>query len=103
LFSEEKVAATVVSALSVTLQVLVPEQPPPDQPVKRAPAFAAAVRVTCVPAVKLAVHVAPQLIPVGLLLMVPDPPPAFCTVKTWCGGAQLLYFLVAVALRPEVV
>ena len=43
------VAVTVVSALRVTMQVPVPEQPPPLQPVKVEPAAGVAVRVTVVP------------------------------------------------------
>ena len=43
------VAVTVVLAESVTTQVPVPEQPPPDQPEKVDPVAAAAVRVTAVP------------------------------------------------------
>jgi hypothetical protein len=45
----EKVAVTVVAAVIVTVQVLVPEHPPPDQPVKVYPLFGEAVKVTDVP------------------------------------------------------
>jgi hypothetical protein len=38
-----------MAALIVTVQVLVPEHPPPDQPAKVDPAAAVAVRVTLVP------------------------------------------------------
>jgi hypothetical protein len=41
-----KLAVTAVSELSVTWQLPVPEQPPPDQPVNVEPESAAAVRVT---------------------------------------------------------
>ena len=44
-----KVAVTVMAEFMVTVQVLVPEQPPPDQPAKVAPVEGAAVRVTLVP------------------------------------------------------
>jgi hypothetical protein len=40
------VAVTVVSLFSVTVQVPVPEQPPPDQPANVEPEEAAAVSVT---------------------------------------------------------
>src|SRR5439155_19544212 len=74
-----KVAVTVVAAETVTVQVLVPEHPPPLQPVKVEPAAGAAVRVTAVPLEKLAAQVAPQLMPAGLLVTVPVPVPALET------------------------
>jgi hypothetical protein len=43
------VAVTVVSAVTVTLQVPVPEQPPPDQPEKVESELAEAERVMLVP------------------------------------------------------
>src|SRR5439155_649690 len=52
-----KVAVTVVAALRVTVQVPVPEHPPPLQPVKVEPAAGVAVSVTAVPLVKLAEQV----------------------------------------------
>ena len=74
-------AVTVVAAVSETVQVLVPEQPPPLQPVKVEPASGAAVRVTAAPLANAAVHVAPQEIPPGLLVTVPVPVPALLTVS----------------------
>src|SRR5207245_5645947 len=56
-------AVTVVAAESVIVHAPVPEQPPPLQPVKAEPLAGLAVRVTTVPLAKLAVHVAPQVIP----------------------------------------
>jgi len=44
-----KVAVTVVAAVSVTVQVPVPEQPPPLQPSNVEPALGVAVSVTPVP------------------------------------------------------
>src|SRR5262245_57374170 len=76
-----KVAVTEVAALIVTVQVPVPEHPPPLQPVNVEPAAAAAVSVTDVPLVKEAEHVAPQEIPAGLLVTVPLPAPALETVS----------------------
>ena len=76
-----KVAVTVVAAFIVTVQVPVPEQPPPLQPPKVEPVAAAAVRVTIVPFAYDAEHVVPQLMPVGELVTVPLPAPAFETVK----------------------
>ena len=74
------VAVTEVALVNVTLQVLVPVQAP-DQPANVELAFAAAVSVTVVPLGKLALHVAPQLIPAGLLVIVPAPVPALWTVS----------------------
>src|SRR5256886_7592197 len=76
-----KVAVTVVAAESVTTHVPVPEQPPPLQPVKVEPAAGVAVSVTTVPLAKLAVHVAPQVIPAGALAAVPLPVPPRVTVR----------------------
>src|SRR5437773_3784240 len=80
-----KVAVTVVAPESVTVQGLVPAQPPPLQPLKVEPAAGAAVSVTAVPLVKLAAQVAPQLMPAGLLVTVPAPAPALETVSTRAG------------------
>jgi len=44
-----KLAVTVVSAERVRLQVLVPEQPPPIQPVNVDPPAGAVVSITTVP------------------------------------------------------
>ena len=55
-----------------TVQVPVPEQPPPVQPAKDEPAAAVAVKVRTVPGVTDSEQVAPQLMPAGLLVTVPD-------------------------------
>jgi hypothetical protein len=73
------VAVTEESPVKVTLQVPVPVQAP-DHPANVEPAVGAAVSVTMVPLVKFALHVAPQLIPAGLLVIVPAPVPALWTV-----------------------
>jgi hypothetical protein len=44
-----KFAVTVVAAVTATVQVLVPEQPPPDQPANTEPDAAVAVRTTLLP------------------------------------------------------
>jgi len=75
-----KVAVTALAALMVTEHVPVPVQAP-DQLAKVEPVPAAAVNVTTVPLEKLALQVAPQLIPAGLLVTVPVPVPAFVTVN----------------------
>src|SRR2546425_3596454 len=79
------VGVTEVAAFSVTMQVPVPEQPPPLQPEKVELASGVAVRVTAVPLANGAEHVAPQEMPAGGLVMVPVPGPALPTVsgKEW--------------------
>jgi len=72
---------TEVAALTVTVHVPVPVQPPPLQPVKLEPAAGAAVRVTAVPLANEAEHVAPHVMPAGALVMVPLPAPVLLTVS----------------------
>jgi hypothetical protein len=72
------VAVTEVAALMVTAQVPVPEQAP-LQPAKVEPAAGAAVSVTAVPGPKDCEQVAPQLMPAGLLVTVPEPVPLLVT------------------------
>ena len=74
-----KVAVTVVAAETVTVHGSVPLHPPPVQPVKAEPAAGRAVSVTVVPLAKLAEQVAPQVIPMGLLVTVPEPLPSAIT------------------------
>ena len=80
-----KLAVTEMSAVSVTMQVPVPEQPPPLQPVKVEPEAADAVSVTTVLELKTDEHAEPQSIPVGLLVTVPLPAPVLLTVKVQVG------------------
>ena len=75
------VAVTEVLLDKVTVHVLVPEHPPPDQPAKVDPVLAVAVSVTAVPLAKLALHVVPQVMPAGELLTDPAPVPANATVN----------------------
>src|SRR5439155_123308 len=89
------VAVTVVAALSVTVQVPVPEQPPPLQPLKIEPAAGAAVRVTGVPVANAVEHVAPQEIPAGLLVTVPVPAPVLLTVSVKLCTAKVAVTVVA--------
>src|SRR5260221_8189637 len=65
-----------------------PPRPPllPFTPQCGAPEAGAALRVTAVPCAKLALHVAPQLIPAGALVTVPVPAPAPGTVSICCAG-----------------
>src|SRR3989449_785364 len=90
-----KGGVTVAAAETVTVQVPVPEQPPPLQPVKVEPAAGAAVSVTAVPLVKLAEQVAPQVIPAGALVTVPLPVPAGVTVRVKVCGEKVAVTVVA--------
>ena len=69
---------TLASAFIVTTQAPVPLHAPP-QPVNFEPLAGVAVNVTCVPGVKAALQVEPQLIPEGELATVPLPLPDFET------------------------
>src|SRR5437667_1732229 len=90
-----KVAVTVVAAERVTVQVPVPEQLPPLQPVKVEPAAGAAVSVTAVPLAKLAEQVAPQVMPAGALVTVPLPVPAGVTVRVKVCSVKVAVTVVA--------
>jgi hypothetical protein len=74
------VGVTVVLASTVRLHVPIPVQRP-DHPAKVTPAAGSAVNTTCFPLAKLALQVPGQLIPAGLLVTVPTPVPALCTVS----------------------
>jgi hypothetical protein len=74
-------AVTLVAALTVTTHVPRPQQSPPVQPAKVDPLAAAAVSVTRVLGARVLVQVAPQLIPGGPLVTVPDPTSFLVTVR----------------------
>jgi hypothetical protein len=65
----------------VTKQVPVPAHPAPDHPLKLDPVPGVAVRVTWLPKAKFAEHVAPQVMPAGDEVTVPDPVPALVTLS----------------------
>lgn len=71
---------TVVLASMVRSHVPKPVQRP-DHPAKVVPAAGTAVNTTFFPLEKPAVQVCGQLIPEGLLVTVPVPVPALCTVS----------------------
>jgi hypothetical protein len=77
---ELNVAVTDSAADTVTLQVVVPVHAP-LQPAKVLLVPGVSVNVTWVFCGKLAEHVVGQLIPAGLLVMVPVPVPARATVN----------------------
>ena len=61
----------------------------PDHPVNVDPAAGVAVKVTDVPEVYASLQSVPQLMPVGVLVTVPEPDPAFTTDRRrrspgWC-------------------
>ncbi len=68
----------VVLAFSVTEPLL---QPVPDHPAKVEPEAGVALSVTVVPLLRVVEQVLPQLIPAGLLVIVPPPVPALTTVR----------------------
>jgi hypothetical protein len=96
-FGSVNVAVTPCAWFMVTVQVPVPEQPPPDQPVNVDPDAAEAVRVTWVPASNWAEQVVPQLIaPAGAVeVTVPVPVPALATVSVYFCGAVIVTGAVA--------
>jgi hypothetical protein len=77
-----KVAVTDLAWSIVTTQLPVPVHPDPFQPVKPDPGEGLAVSVTEVPASYTAEHVAPQLMPDGVLLTLPLPVPPLVT-ESW--------------------
>jgi len=94
--TSSKVAVTVVALLMVTLQGSVPTQPAtPDHPVNVDPGDAVAVRSTLEPTLKLALQVAPQLIPAGVEATEPVPVPARATVRAACATLKLAVAVVA--------
>jgi hypothetical protein len=96
-----KVAVIVVALTGETVQVLVPVQPPPDQPVKTEPAAAVAVTTTGLPDGKLAEQLVPQEMPAGALVTTPLPSPARITVSVAGAGATVALTVVAVVSVSE--
>jgi hypothetical protein len=79
------VAVQVKLALMATVPVV---QPEPDQPAKVEPAAGMAVKVTELPLLKVAEQMLPQLMPVGLLVTVPDPVPLFAIASVNVCGVE---------------
>ncbi len=75
-----KVAVTELALLKVTTHDPLPLHAPPHPP-NVEPVFGVSFRVTCVPSLKLALQVVPQLMPAGELVTTPDPVPAKLTVR----------------------
>ncbi len=78
-----KDAVTDLASTIDTVHEPVPEHPPPDQPLNKAPAGALAVRMTDVSCPKSCTQSAPQVIPTGLETTIPAaaPVPVFDTVN----------------------
>jgi len=97
-----KLAVTDATAVTVTAQVsAVPEQAPP-QPVKVELSEAAADRLTFVPGAYVAEQAAPQLIPAGSLLTLPEPEPCLVTVRVpRAGGAPTASKVAVTDLSPS--
>jgi len=91
-------ATTVVAVVIVNVQVPVPSQGPAPQPVKVDPSEAVAVNTTVVPLAKLNEHVAPQLMPAGVLLTVPVPFPPRVIVSRTLVLAPIVALALAVLL-----
>jgi hypothetical protein len=79
-----KVAITLRPWVMLTVPVSVPVHPSPLQPLKVESLAAVAVSVTLVPKSKAALQLLPQLTPVGVLVTVPLPVPAWMTVRMTC-------------------
>ena len=92
-----KFAVTDWAALIVTVQVPAPVQPAPLQPANtEAAEVGLALRVTLVFCRYVAEQVAPQLIPTGELVTVPEPLPVLPTVRAKVGvGEKVAVTLVA--------
>ena len=78
----ENFAPTVWALIILTLQLAVPEQAP-VQPANVKFAAGFAVRATFVPRLKSAVHVPGQLMPAGVLVIVPTPAVGAVTVNAY--------------------
>lgn len=82
-YTGTNVAVIVCAAVIVIAHVPVPEQEEDVQPAKAEPVAGTAVKVMLVPLEKFAEQVAPQLIPAGELVTVPEPVPAGVMVRVY--------------------
>jgi hypothetical protein len=95
-----KVAVTDLLEVIFKVQVPVPLQPPPDQPLNVEPDVGEAAKLTVEPAEYFFAQVTGQAIPPPVT--VPDPVPASVTVKP-CLAVHVPYLRRAVTLRPSLV
>ena len=82
-----KLAERFAGSVRVSVQLAVPEHPPPVHPVKTDLSSATAVRLTWPSASKSAAHTSPQVMPSGSLVIVPPPSPVRCTTSPMGAGA----------------
>ena len=94
-----KVAVTFCAALMLTTQLPVPVHAP-LQPVKLLPAADVAVRVTLAPVVKDALQLVPQLMPAGVLVIVPEPVPLRATLSVTVAADTVTAALADVPIPP---
>ncbi len=88
--SRSKVAVTDLAEVIVTRHLFSPlTESQPDQATALVLAPGVPVSVTAVPWSKLAEQVAPQLIPAGELVTVPEPVPFLVTVSRCCSSANV--------------
>jgi len=80
-YTSLNVAVTVRAAVIVTVHVFADAESHPDQPVNAEPDAAVAVRVTVVPLTYGSEQSAPQVIPAGFAVTLPEPRSAFVTVS----------------------
>jgi hypothetical protein len=92
------VAVTEFAPVIATVQVPVPLQPPPLQPVNVVPVAGAAVSVTVVPWPNVPVQVAPQSIPAGADVTVPTPMPAFVTASAYVFSVNVAVTVIAAVI-----
>ena len=94
-----KLAVTLVTPLTRTVQVPVPGHPvTPLQPMKVESVTATAVRITEVLKVKLAEQVIPQLMPPVELVTVPLPFPARTTVRSYVLSTKVAVTVVSAVI-----
>ena len=96
-------ADTILSVFIVTVQVLVPLQPPPDQPVNAMPASGVAVSTTIESSWNFTEHVAPQLMPAGDDVTTPVPEPGFEIVNVCASTKVALTVVGAFIVTTQVV
>jgi hypothetical protein len=92
---------TEVGVLTVLTQVPAPLQAP-VQPANSEPLAGEAVKVTGVPLAKIALQVLGQLMPDGLLVTAPDPPPLSERVRAELGTEVKLAWIAVAAVTVTV-